>query len=166
MVYNHSILIRGESIVWWRGVVFLVALAGACEASAQTLGFGVKLPVELANFTTANLTDNWEIFGQLRVGAFALESGVFIPLVPLVASAHLKFDLSRVGGMVLFLGGGGFLISIGEETFTGVVGKAGLEWVLPGLPLKALFEGGWQSSIEMLQGSGGPFIAIGVRWDL
>ncbi len=128
------------------------------------------MPVELTNFTAANMTDNWEVFGRLGVGAFALEMGVLFPTVPLVVSAHGTWAISGLTAseeLLLFIGFGGFRIFIGSETFTGFDIKVGAEWGVRGLPLRAIVEGGWQSSVEIpLAGAGGLFFNLGVRWDL
>lgn len=159
---------------WWRTGVWtiavLLAAVWASSAHAQTLGVGVKMPVELTNFTAANMTDNWEVFGRLGVGAFALEMGVFFPTVPLVVSAHGTWAISDIAAseeFLFFIGVGGFRIFIGSETFTGFDIKIGVEWVLHDLPVRAILEGGWQSSVEIpLAGAGGLFFSLGVRWDL
>ena len=146
----------------------LVAVLGAARAEAQTLSGGVKLPLELTNFSASNITDNWEVFGRLSVGAFALEMGVLFPTAPLVISAHGTWEISETPeGLVVFIGVGGFRIFIGSETFTGFDVKGGVEWGLGDLPLRALVEAGWQSSVEIpLAGAGGFFVNLGVRWDL
>ncbi len=157
---------------WWRTGAWTIVLAvvAASSVQAQTLGVGVKMPVELTNFTAANMTDNWEVFGRLGVGAFALEMGVFFPTVPLVVSAHATWalsDLTPSEEVLFFIGVGGFRIFIGSETFTGFDAKIGVEWAFQGVPARAILEGGWQSSVEIpLAGAGGPFFSLGVRWDL
>lgn len=161
---------------WWRtgacAVVVSLALLGALRAEAQTFGVGIKMPVELSNFTAANMTDNWEVFGRLGVGSFALEMGVFFPLVPLVVSAHGTWTIfsqmtEESERLVFFIGVGGFRIFIDDVTFTGFDAKGGLEWALAGLPLRAMLEAGWQSSVEIpLVGAGGLFFSLGVRWEL
>ncbi len=158
---------------WWRAGVWAIAAllagGGAFSGHAQTLGVGVKMPVELTNFTAANMTDNWEVFGRLGVGAFALEMGVFFPTVPLVVSAHGTWaisDLTASEELRFFIGVGGFRIFIGSETFTGFDVKIGAEWAFRDLPARAILEGGWQSSVEIpLAGAGGLFLSLGVRWD-
>lgn len=155
---------------WWMTATAVIVLALAPGAEAQTLGVGVKIPLELSNFTAANVTDNWEVFGRLGVGAFALEMGVFFPTVPLVMSAHATWTLQMTDTPeepIFFIGVGGFRIFVGEETFTGFDVKGGVEWLLGDLPLRALVEAGWQSSVEIpLAGAGGFFFTLGVRWDL
>jgi hypothetical protein len=161
---------------WWRTgfcTAFVVlALLWVSTAEAQTFGVGVKMPVELSNFTAANMTDNWEVFGRLGVGSFALEMGIFFPLVPLVVSAHGTWALSSMTTeaaeeLVFFIGVGGFRIFISDVTFTGFDAKVGLEWAFAGLPLRTILEAGWQSSVEIpLAGAGGLFFSLGVRWDL
>lgn len=151
---------------WWRTiigtVVVVLAVLGATRAEAQVVGVGVKLPLELSNFSVSSITDNWEVFGRLGVGAFALEMGVFFPTAPLVVSAHGTWAISDV----VFIGVGGFRIFIGSETFTGFDVKGGVEWASRELPLRAIFEAGWQSSVEIpLVGAGGFFVNLGVRWD-
>jgi hypothetical protein len=145
-----------------------LAVLGAARAEAQTLSGGVKLPLELTNFSASSITDNWEVFGRLSVGAFALEMGVLFPTAPLVVSAHGTWEISETPeGLVVFIGVGGFRIFIGSETFTGFDVKGGVEWGLGDLPLRALVEAGWQSSVEIpLAGAGGFFVNLGVRWDL
>jgi len=182
MLYNNliSMGIGGNRMTrhgWWRtgvwaiAVFLIVLIAGwASSVHAQTLGVGVKMPVELTSFTAANMTDNWEVFGRLGVGAFALEMGVFFPTVPLVVSAHGTWaipDLTASEELLFFIGVGGFRIFIGSETFTGFDVKIGVEWAFHGLPARAILEGGWQSPVEIpLAGAGGLFFSLGVRWDL
>lgn len=152
----------------WTWVVVLgLALSLAWEGQAQTVGVGVKIPVELTSLTAANVTDNWEVFGRLGVGAFALEIGVFFPMVPLVVSAHATWVVSNMMDQSLFfIGVGGYRIFIGPETFTGFDAKVGLEWAFPEIPMRAVVEAGWQSSVEIpLAGAGGAFVSLGVRWD-
>lgn len=149
------------------GVVVLV-LVGAGQGVAQTPGIGVKLPVELSAFSSSSIADNWEVFGRLGVGSFALEIGVLFPTAPLIVSAHGTWALSQSAEeFVPFIGVGGFRIFIGSETFTGFDVKGGMEWVWRDLPLRGIFEVGWQSSVEIpLVGAGGFFVTLGVRWDL
>lgn len=90
---------------WIWVVVLGFALGLAWGTQAQTVGVGVKIPVELASFTATSVTDNWEVFGRLGVGAFALEIGVFFPTVPLVVSAHATWVVSDVTDQSLFLSG-------------------------------------------------------------
>jgi hypothetical protein len=148
-------------------VVLGLVLSGAWQAEAQTVGVGVKIPVELTSFTVASVTDNWEVFGRLGVGAFALEIGLLFPTVPLVVSAHATWVVSVVTGESLFfIGVGGYRIFIGPETFTGFDAKVGLEWGFSSIPLRGVLEAGWQSSVEIpLAGAGGAFVSLGVRWD-
>lgn len=154
-----------------RRLVWVVAvglgLGVAWGTQAQTVGVGVKIPVEVASFTPASVTDNWEVFGRLGVGAFALEIGVFFPTVPLVVSAHATWVVSDVTDQSLFfIGVGGYRIFIGSETFTGFDAKVGLEWAFSDIPVRAVLEAGWQSSVEIpLAGVGGAFVSVGVRWD-
>jgi len=155
---------------WWRigTIVVVLAVLGAARAEAQVVGVGAKLPLELTNFSVSSLVDNWEVFGRLGVGAFALEIGVLFPTAPLIVSAHGTWALSDIAGEVVpFIGVGGFRIFIGSETFTGFDVKGGVEWAVRDLPLRGIFEAGWQSSVEIpLIGAGGVFVTIGVRWDL
>lgn len=152
---------------WVWVVVLGLVLALAWKAEAQTVGIGVKIPVELTSFTVASMTDNWEIFGRLGVGAFALEIGVFFPTVPLVVSAHATWVVSDMADQSLFfIGVGGYRIFIGPETFTGFDAKIGVEWAFSDIPVRAVVEAGWQSSVEIpLAGAGGAFVSFGVRWD-
>lgn len=151
---------------WWV-VLGALVLLGVGEAGAQTPGIGVKLPVELSAFSSSSIADNWEVFGRLGVGAFALEMGVLFPTAPLIVSAHGTWALSQTQEFVPFIGVGGFRIFIGSETFTGFDVKGGMEWVWRDLPLRGIFEVGWQSSVEIpLVGAGGFFVTLGVRWDL
>jgi hypothetical protein len=152
---------------WLWVVVLGLVLSGAWQAEAQTVGVGVKIPVELTSFTVASVTDNWEVFGRLGVGAFALEIGLLFPTVPLVVSAHATWVVSVVTGESLFfIGVGGYRIFIGPETFTGFDAKVGLEWGFSSIPLRGVLEAGWQSSVEIpLAGAGGAFVSLGVRWD-
>ncbi|MDW8031596.1 MAG: hypothetical protein RMJ29_07270 [Candidatus Bipolaricaulota bacterium] len=153
---------------WMWVVVLGVGLSWAWGAQAQTMvGVGVKIPIELASFTVGSVTDNWEIFGRLSVGAFALELGFFFPTVPLIVSAHATWVLSDVTDQaLLFVGVGGYRIFIGPETFTGFDAKVGLEWPFPEIPVRAIMEVGWQSSVEIpLAGAGGAFVSLGLRWD-
>ena len=151
----------------WTWAVVLV-LSVAWEAQAQTVGVGVKIPVEVGSFTVTNVIDNWEVFGRLGVGAFALEIGVLFPTAPLVVSAHATWVVSGITDQALFfIGVGGYRIFIGPETFTGFDAKVGLEWDFSDIPVRAVLEAGWQSSVEIpLAGAGGPFFSVGVRWDL
>lgn len=151
---------------WWV-VLGALVLLGVGEAGAQTPGIGVKLPVELSAFSSSSIADNWEVFGRLGVGAFALEMGVLFPTAPLIVSAHGTWALSQTQEFVPFIGVGGFRIFIGSETFTGFDVKGGMEWVWRDLPLRGIVEVGWQSSVEIpLVGAGGFFVTLGVRWDL
>ncbi|MCS6903227.1 MAG: hypothetical protein NZO41_02990 [Candidatus Bipolaricaulota bacterium] len=163
---------------WWV-FVLVVAVGGTASSSAalaQTVGVGVKIPMELSDFHPGRLTDNLEIFGQAALGPLALEAGVLVPFSPLVVGAALKFSFFQIsyhsdeGELLLeipfFIGGGGVLISFGELSFTTYLVKAGMEWRLVGVPLRAFVEGGWQSLILGLQGTGGPFLSLGLRWDL
>ncbi len=151
----------------WCAVVIVLIVLGMGGAEAQTLGVGVKLPIELQNLSSG-LADNWEVFGRVGVGAFALEMGVFFPTAPLVVSAHATWAISTASqGLIFFIGVGGFRIFIGSETFTGFDVKGGVEWHMSDLPLRAIVEAGWQSSVEIpLAGAGGAFVNLGVRWDL
>lgn len=149
----------------WTWVIVLGVVL-ALEAQAQTVGVGVKIPVELTSFTAANVTDNWEIFGKLGVGAFALELGFFLPTVPLIVSAHATWVIADVTESRFFVGAGGYRIFIGSETFTGFGVKVGLERAFSDIPARAIVETGWQSSVEIpLRGAGGIFVSVGVRWD-
>ncbi len=143
-------------------VVGLVA-----QAEAQIVGVGVKVPIEVTSFTGASVTDNWEVFGRLGVGAFALEIGILFPTVPLVVSAHATWVVAPVTEESLFfIGVGGYRIFIGSETFTGFDAKVGVEFGFSTIPLRGIFEAGWQSSVEIpLAGAGGAFVSFGVRWD-
>ncbi|MCI2429842.1 hypothetical protein LM602_08385 [Candidatus Acetothermia bacterium] len=160
-------------------VLVLVVAVGWTEvgsALAQTVGVGVRVPVEMSDFHAGRLADNLEIFGQAALGPLALEAGVLMPFSPLVLGATFKFSFFQIRYLTdegeqlwtapLFIGGGGILISFGELSFTAFVIKAGLEWHSAGFPLRAIFEGGWQSPIAVLQGAGGPFLSFGLRWDL
>ncbi len=152
----------------WVWVVVLGVVVGLVgEAEAQTVGVGVRIPVELMSVTVASMTDNWEVFGRLGVGAFALELGFFFPLVPLIVSAHATWVVSDLSERSLFfIGVGGYRIFIGSETFTGFDAKVGLEWAFSDIPLRAVVEAGWQSSVEIpLTGAGGAFVSLGMRWD-
>ncbi len=159
-------------------VVLVVGLLSASSVggTAQTVGVGVKVPIEIASFSAGNLTDNLEIFGQAALGPLALEVGALIPFSPLVLGAAFKFsffqidyrrdDGERLWAVPIFIGAGGMLISLGDLSFTTFVIKAGGEWHSPALPLRAIIEGGWQSPIAVLQGTGGVFLSLGLRWDL
>lgn len=159
-------------------LVLVVGLGWGAESTAlaQTVGVGVKVPLELSDFNVERLADNLEIFGQVALGPLALEAGVLMPFSPLVVGAALKFSFFRMShhsdeGEVLweaplFVGGGGILISFGDLFFTTYVFKAGIEWRWAGVPLRTLLEVGWQSLVVGLQGTGGPFLHIGLRWDL
>lgn len=151
---RHWVVVLGVVGLLWGSSLGVVA---------QTVGVGVKVPVELAQFAAANLTDNLEIFGQARVSLFALEASVLVPFSPFAVGAVFKLYLFE---LPVFVGGGGTLISFGDISFTAFLVKAGLEWGSPAFPLKLIVEGGWQTPIEFLQGTGGPFLSMGLRWDL
>jgi hypothetical protein len=152
---------------WVWVVVLGLGVGLGVHAEAQTVGVGVKVPIELTSFTGASVTDNWEVFGRLGVGAFALELGLLLPAVPLVVSAHATWVVSALTRESLFfIGVGGYRIFIGPETFTGFDAKVGLEWGFSRIPLRGVLEAGWQSSVEIpLAGAGGAFVSLGVRWD-
>lgn len=163
---------------WWV-FVWVLGMGWGCfgsEALAQTVGVGVRVPVEMNDLYFGRLTDNLELFGQVALGPLAAEAGVLVPFSPLVAGAALKFSFFQMsyhsdeGELLMeipfFIGGGGVLISFGELAFTTYIVKAGMEWRWVGLPLRVLVEGGWQSLIVGLQGTGGVFLSLGLRWDL
>ena len=120
------------------GAITFLGLAFGVKA--ESLSFGLQIPVELQTLSVGNLYNNIEITGAYQIfEKFQIEASLLVPAAPIFASLTGKFTFLTLWAeqpekhkwLGLYLGAGLIYISVASEIFWGGQGLLGIEWLLP-----------------------------------